>query len=131
MDILNEQQLQIRNAERQTLQQLQVAIEPLEPDEASLQALRQAEADLEELFMLVVVGEFNSGKSSFINALLGEDVLPEGVTPTTATINLLRYGPTVTERETGDFVTERTYPAEFLREISIVDTPGTNAIIRR
>jgi small GTP-binding protein len=131
MDILSEQQLEIRNAERQTLRQLQSAIEPLEPDEASLQALRQAEADLEELFLLVVVGEFNAGKSAFINALLGEDVLPEGVTPTTATINVLRYGPQPTEQMPSDFVTERTYPAEFLREISIVDTPGTNAIIRQ
>ena len=37
--------------------------------------LRQAELDLDELFLLVVVGEFNSGKSAFINALLGARVL--------------------------------------------------------
>lgn len=131
MDILNEKQLQIRNAERDTLKQLLAAIEPLEPEPADTAALQQAEADLEELFLLVVVGEFNAGKSAFINSLLGKVVLPEGVTPTTATINLLRYGDQPTERQLSDFVTERTYPAEFLREISIVDTPGTNAIIRR
>lgn len=131
MDLLNDQQLQIRAAERGTLQQLQTAIEPLEATNEDLDALRQAEADLEELFLLVVVGEFNAGKSAFINALLGEKVLPEGVTPTTTTINLLRYGPVATERPASDFVTERTYPANFLRDISIVDTPGTNAIIRR
>ncbi|HUP28440.1 MAG TPA: dynamin family protein [Chloroflexia bacterium] len=131
MDILNERQLQIRATERDTLQRIVAAIEPLEPDRADTEALRQAEADLEELFLLVIVGEFNAGKSAFINALLGEVVLPEGVTPTTATINLLRYGPQATEREQTDFVTERTYPAEFLRNISVVDTPGTNAIIRR
>lgn len=131
MDLLNDQQLQIRAAERDTLQQLQTAIEPLEATNEDLDALRQAEADLEELFLLVVVGEFNAGKSAFINALLGEKVLPEGVTPTTTTINLLRYGPVATERPASDFVTERTYPANFLRDISIVDTPGTNAIIRR
>ncbi len=131
MDILNDKQLQIRADEQALLQALQAAIVPLEPAQADLDALRQAEADLEELFLLVVVGEFNAGKSAFINALLGEEVLPEGVTPTTATINLLRYGPRATETQVADFVTERTYPAEFLRDISIVDTPGTNAIIRR
>ncbi len=130
-DILDEQQAQIRAAERDLLQQLQQAIAPLEPDQADVDALRQAESDLDELFMLVVVGEFNAGKSAFINALLGAEVLPEGVTPTTATINLLRYGPQQTEHHISDFVVERTYPADFLKQITIVDTPGTNAIIRR
>jgi small GTP-binding protein len=130
-EILSEQEEQLRAAEREALRALVTAVEPLEPDEADIRALRQADADLEELFLLVVVGEFNAGKSAFINALLGEEVLPEGVTPTTATINLLRYGPHVGEHQVDDYVTERTYPAEFLREISIVDTPGTNAIIRR
>lgn len=129
--ILDDEEARLRQVERQALRTLADAIAPLEPDDTDVAALKQADADLEELFLLVVVGEFNSGKSSFINALLGQDVLPEGVTPTTATINLLRYGPTVTERQTADFVTERTHPAEFLRQISIVDTPGTNAIIRR
>jgi GTP-binding protein EngB required for normal cell division len=76
-------------------------------------------------------GEFNSGKSSFINALLGERVLPEGVTPTTDRINVLRYGPEVSENLREAYLLERTHPAELLREINVVDTPGTNAIIRR
>ena len=40
--------------------------------------------------LLVVVGEFNAGKSAFVNALVGEQVLQEGVTPTTAAIHLLK-----------------------------------------
>src|SRR5262245_66507704 len=40
-----------------------------------------------ERFHLVVLGEFNHGKSTFVNALLGSDVLPTGITPTTAAIN--------------------------------------------
>ena len=40
----------------------------------------------------MIAGEFNSGKSSFINALLGDKVVAEGVTPTTDRITLLRYG---------------------------------------
>src|SRR5688572_32209398 len=40
-----------------------------------------------ERFHLVVLGEFNHGKSTFVNALLGSEILPTGITPTTATIN--------------------------------------------
>jgi ribosome biogenesis GTPase A len=42
-------------------------------------------------FHLVVVGEFNHGKSSFVNALLGRPILPVGVTPTTAVIHHLEH----------------------------------------
>lgn len=79
----------------------------------------------------MVAGEFNSGKSTFINALLGRDVLPTGVTPTTDRIHVLRWDREPGEREVEDFVVERTHPAELLREIEVVDTPGTNAVIRR
>jgi small GTP-binding protein len=130
-DVLRNRQEELRAAERQLLAKLREAIEPLGPEQVDTDSLRQAEADLEEMFLLVIVGEFNSGKSTFINALLGEDVLPEGVTPTTASINILRYGEQPTEAHVSDFVVERTFPAPFLRDISIVDTPGTNAIIRR
>ena len=40
-----------------------------------------------ERFHLVVLGEFNHGKSTFVNALLGAEILPTGITPTTAAIN--------------------------------------------
>src|SRR5438445_9105962 len=40
-----------------------------------------------ERFHLVILGEFNHGKSTFVNAMLGQDVLPTGITPTTASIN--------------------------------------------
>jgi small GTP-binding protein len=80
--------------------------------EADLKLLREARRNVETLFLLVVVGEFNSGKSAFINALVGDPVMPEGVTPTPEGIII------------------RTNPAPFLREINVVDTPGTNAILR-
>ncbi|MDQ3862960.1 MAG: dynamin family protein, partial [Actinomycetota bacterium] len=54
----------------------------------------------------------------------------EGVTPTTDRITILRHADEPLERERRDGVLERGYPNEFLREIAIVDTPGTNAIIR-
>jgi ribosome biogenesis GTPase A len=43
-------------------------------------------------YSVVVVGEFNHGKSSLINALLGAKVLPTDAIPTTATINRITYG---------------------------------------
>jgi small GTP-binding protein len=91
--------------------------------------LRQAELDLDELFLLVVVGEFNSGKSAFINALLGAHVLREGVTPTTAVITRLRYAPSPIEHREGPLL-EVGYPLDLLRDVAVVDTPGTNAIVR-
>ncbi len=99
-------------------------------DPGDRRALRETIDHLEELFLIVIAGEFNSGKSSFLNALLGEQILPEGVTPTTDTITLLQYGEEVNSvlRSSGLRVT--TYPAEVLRQLSIVDTPGTNAVIR-
>src|SRR6185503_7189928 len=50
--------------------------------------VKKLEADR---FHLVVVGEFNHGKTTFVNALLGANVLPVGVTPTTAVIHHLEY----------------------------------------
>jgi GTPase SAR1 family protein len=46
----------------------------------------------QERFTLVVLGEFNHGKSTFINALLGETVLPTGITPTTAVLTHVMAG---------------------------------------
>jgi small GTP-binding protein len=92
--------------------------------------LRSAKAQLETLFLLVIVGEFNSGKSAFVNALIGDPVMPEGVTPTTSRIHLLVYGEPGDDESTPDGVIVHRHPAPFLREINVVDTPGTNAVIR-
>ena len=43
-------------------------------------------------FTIAVVGEFKRGKSTFINALLGKEILPSDVAPTSATINRVTYG---------------------------------------
>ena len=56
-----------------------------------LSLLTDAIKQLDELFLLVVVGEFNSGKSSIINALLGNRYLAEGILPTTNEISVLKY----------------------------------------
>jgi small GTP-binding protein len=85
---------------------------------------------LDDLFLIVVVGEFNAGKSAFLNALLGRSVVPEGVTPTTDQIQLLKYGDVVATERDSDGLCVITAPVELLRDIHLVDTPGTNAILR-
>ena len=77
-----------------------------------------------------MVGEFNAGKSAFINALLGTRVLDEGVTPTTAQIHLIRHGPAAGDAVIDGGIRQVTAPVEMRKDIHIVDTPGTNAILR-
>jgi GTP-binding protein EngB required for normal cell division len=109
---------------------------------------------LERPLTVAVVGEFNAGKSSFVNALLGEEVAPVGVLPTTATVNRLAWATdrfARIERRAVAGSTDRVVmhselrgalaeldpqtieqvtlyaPLELLRRIEIVDTPGFNA----
>jgi ribosome biogenesis GTPase A len=102
---------------------------------------------------LAVLGQMKRGKSSFINALLGAEILPTGVLPVTAVITEIRYGPipaaairySTGQRENvdlntlADYVTESgnpgnksqvasvelAYPSPFLENgIILIDTPG-------
>ena len=118
------------NGGRHLLAQLRDALTRFNASPDDQAALASSIRQLDEFFMLVVVGEFNAGKSAFINALVGRQVLKEGVTPTTAQIHILKYGDTITQGSDGQGVAVTTAPAELLREVQIVDTPGTNAIIR-
>ena len=93
-------------------------------------ALVSSIRQLDDLFLIVVVGEFNAGKSAFINGLLGRYVVEEGVTPTTAQIQLLKYGDIVKSETDASGLRILTAPVELLRDIHVVDTPGTNAVIR-
>ncbi len=106
-----------------------------------------------ERFHLVVLGEFNHGKSTFVNSLLGADILPTGITPTTASINHVVYAPHPTARvvlgdgesrhldpgQLKEWVTvagghanevafvELGYPSDLLvNNVVLVDTPGVN-----
>ncbi len=128
--ILSERQHELLAAESALLDRLGGLLADYPATDEDRDALRRAAEQLGELFLLVIVGEFNAGKSAFINALIGAEVMPEGVTPTTSVINLLRFGDDAAESMLPEGVILRTYPADFLEEITIVDTPGTNAIIR-
>jgi cellulose synthase operon protein C len=115
--------------------------------------LRASEA-LQRPLLVAVMGEFNAGKSSFVNALCGAEIARVGVTPTTATINVLRFGPPggrvhfhdgrVEERSEAEIrsfvadldeatagtvrMVEIFHPLSVLQKIEVVDTPGTNSL---
>lgn len=102
---------------------------------------------------VAVVGEFNAGKSTFLNALLGEDVAPTGVLPTTATMHWVAWAPdpfarivvrgapdrvvphgglkaALKELSTTGSRVDRVFiyaPIERLKRVEILDTPGFNA----
>ncbi|MCK5635636.1 MAG: dynamin family protein, partial [Anaerolineales bacterium] len=128
--LLNEHQRTIWQRERDIIRRLLQILDTWEIETNDSEHLDQALEQLNELFLLVVVGEFNSGKSALINALLGETYLTEGVTPTTDRIYIVKHG----EPGNPEFIRENVrvvrYPAEILREVHIVDTPGTNAVLR-
>jgi len=100
---------------------------------------------------LAVIGDYSTGKSTFINSILGGDFLPTGDLPTTKIITLIKYGdiPKVWIRRKDGFLIESNinelknlhfqknqkeirdidcfevhYPSYFLRSFEVVDTPG-------
>jgi len=102
--------------------------------EADRRRLLDVQNDLRELFFLVVIiGEFNAGKSSFINALLGDELLPVGVTPTTEAIEVIRYGEEAQRKPTlrADGLREWRHPNTGAEGVALVDTPGTGSVFRK
>lgn len=80
-------------------------------------------------YLVTMVGAFNSGKSSLINALLGTSVLPIGATPTTQRIAIIRYGET-TQTISGGEAETILHPSPLLQRVSFVDTPGLESIYK-
>jgi GTPase SAR1 family protein len=94
------------------------------------QILRARLTNLQAAALLVIVGEVKAGKSSFINALLREDVCEVAPGPCTVRIQELVYGVERKIENLGDAWQRVSLPKEALREISMVDTPGTNSIMK-
>jgi small GTP-binding protein len=128
--ILNTGQKELLETERDLFDKLVAVLTRAEISPTDMEMLFRSVTQLDELFLLVVVGEFNSGKSAFINALLGQRLLKEGVTPTTQEVQLLRFGEEPRQEAKEDRVIYISQPIRLLEEINIVDTPGTNAVIR-
>jgi len=128
--LLSPQEDKILRQERSVLESLQIVLTRLDGSDKDLALLKTSLEQLDEMFLLVVVGEFNAGKSAFINALMGDRYLTEGVIPTTSQLFLVRYGEEVSHSVSQDDVAIVHLPVEWLREVNLVDTPGTNAVIR-
>ena len=121
---------------------------PPELDERLTQLL----ARTKEPMKVAITGQFSSGKSTFLNALLSKSVLPTGITPVTSKVNYIRYGDEFKMRihykdgrdeyqdieHIARFTDQRTEveeiayltlyaPLEMLKEITFVDTPGLNS----
>lgn len=131
MRILTDAQENLLKDSRNLLNDLRASLIQFGAAPEDHETLADSIRQLDELFLLVVVGEFNSGKSAFINALLGQKLLKEGVTPTTTQINVLRFGDVQERRVESENLHTLTAPVKLLAELNIVDTPGTNAIIRQ
>src|SRR5512147_2041127 len=129
--VLTDQQAQFLREEKETLAGMQLSLARLDLSRAALDSLQKAILQLDELFLIVVAGEFNAGKTAIINALLGQKVLAEGATPTTSRVTLVKWGEGPVEKVVDEGFAVYTYPLPLLKELNIVDTPGTNAIIRQ
>jgi len=128
--VLTDSQAQFLREEKEALAGVQFALAKLDLSREALASLQKAILQLDELFLIVIAGEFNAGKSALINALLGQRVLPEGTTPTTSRVTLIKWGEQPNEQVVDESFSVYTYPLALLKELNIVDTPGTNAIIR-
>ena len=99
-------------------------------DDEATQILRARLTNLQAAALIVIVGEVKAGKSSFINALIREDVCEVAPGPCTAGIRELVYGGERKVLRLGESRERVSLPKEVLREVTMVDTPGTNSIIQ-
>ncbi|KAI9395268.1 hypothetical protein POPTR_005G209200v4 [Populus trichocarpa] len=133
---LEDREKQLIEKERSILLEAIDVIQKASPLMGELSLFIDAVSQIDEPFLLAIVGEFNSGKSTVINALLGKRYLNEGVVPTTNEITFLRYSKSDSEEQQrcerhpdGQYICY--LPAPILKEMNIVDTPGTNVILQR
>jgi small GTP-binding protein len=128
--LLTSEERQVVHEQRQLLDEARRLIEDLDMLPDDLEVLSTLRQQLEELFLVVVVGEYNAGKSTFLNALLGNNLLETGELPTTRQVHQLRFGEVENVVESAPGLLLHELPADLLRDLNIVDTPGTNSMQR-
>lgn len=128
--VLTRQQADLLATERRLVLRVRDALGRADGPRADVERLARLVTEMDELFLLVVAGEYNAGKSTFINALLGDEVFAMGDLPTTRAISILRHGEAGPPEAAGEHTRVHRYPLDVLRDLEIVDTPGTNSIER-
>lgn len=126
--MIGDSYFQLRSKLDACLQKLGAVLRELGADADSQAISDNLAASLKEPFVFVVVGEVNVGKSTFLNALFGQDFSRTGIMPTTDKILFFKHGPKHLVSPLTPTLDEVQVPAEFLRDFHIVDTPGTNSI---
>ena len=125
----------------------------LSPSFHLVQAIDKLKIRAKEPMKVAITGQFSSGKSTFLNALLAKNILPTGITPVTSKVNYIRYGDELkirvkykdgrdeyhdidhisrfTDQRKGvediDYLTLYS-PLNMLKDIVFVDTPGLNSL---
>ena len=95
-----------------------------------LDTLQAVLREISDPLLFVVVGEVKSGKSSLLNALFGNEFAKVDVLPATDRVYIFRHGTEEKTTEISPKLTERYLPIPFLRDFNIVDTPGTNTMVK-
>ena len=128
--VLTRQQAEFIADERRLVLRARDVLASVDGPRADVERLAQLLTEMDELFLLVIAGEYNAGKSTFVNALLGDEVFAMGDLPTTRAISILRHGQPGPAEPVGEHTLVHRYPLDVLRDLEIVDTPGTNSLER-
>ena len=129
MSILSQKQEMQFQLMRELLEQSLEITEKLKYEDESA-VLRERINRLKSAALFVIVGEVKSGKSTFVNALLKTDICEVAPDPCTSKIQEIVYGNDKNIASIDANCERVTLNEEVLKEISIVDTPGTNSIVK-
>jgi len=136
--LLDENHFKIVEEEKLLLNDLQSTLSSMNEDvfqRGEIDLLQDCSSRIVDFFTVVIVGEFNAGKSTLINSLLGRDYLKAGILPTTDKICILRHKSDQKSSYESSFEHSKVLmndievidiPVKWLDHITLIDTPGTN-----
>ncbi|MCI4626295.1 MAG: dynamin family protein [Candidatus Magnetoovum sp. WYHC-5] len=129
-DVINQKYEQFRSTLIDLLTNLLLSAKECSKCEEEQRGILKLIKNMNTPFLFVVVGEVKAGKSSFINALLNQEITKVSPDPCTDHILEIAYAKVETRQKVSDTVERIYYPFDILEKLCIVDTPGTNTIIK-